>query len=848
MVPQSLKVRCQWLLWRFERRAGDPPDKKPRKVPYYVNGSPRHGELGGVADRSQLTLFDAAQRAMSVGRYDGVGFAFLDDDGLIGIDLDNVIDRETGAISERAQAIVRDCASFTQYSPSGLGLHVYVQGKAKSCKCDDIGVELYCGGRFFTFTGHHYAGTPEEVEPIRAEILDGLIAMIEAAKEERRARTRPSAAPTASPQPSATTTKIDNDFARVNEAAIGNLDAWVSALFPAAKRTAGGYRVTSSALGRELEEDLSIRTDGIVDWGVADLGDEREGRRTPVDLVIEWSGNKLPKDALHWLAGRLGMELRQPNGRKKKPGGGGTTPAPADEDDSGFDESGTSLPVIKWVAGELPEIIDAAEAALIAADRGFYQRSGMVVRVIRRDTPSVRNYKREPGALGIVMVDPPHLVETLTRVAYWQKFETRTKKFRRINAPEQAASTYLARRGHWKLPRLRATLSAPTLRPDGSLLQSPGYDIESQSWYDPCGVEFPKIPNNPTMDEAADAIQLLHKAFGTFPFDTKADLSVALSLVLCALVRRSLTAAPMGAITAPVMASGKTLLADCVAIMATGVSAPAMKYPDSDEEAVKTLLAVLAEGDPVVLIDNIERPLQGDALCSMLTSETYRGRILGRTEMMDVPTTTLFMATGNQLVIAGDLRTRALLCRLDPKVERPEEREFKADLRQWMTTHRPRLVAAGLTVMRAFIASGVRVEDVVKPWGRFEHWSAMVRAPLVWLGFDDPCETLKALEDEDPERNEYMRLIHAWSECFGDKARTAREAVEEASELDQARDGPRAMWDILREIALDRGGQFNVKRLAKWLGRHKGRRVGGRQLASGGERDHVALWKVEEVK
>lgn len=250
----------------------------------------------------------------------------------------------------------------------------------------------------------------------------------------------------------------------------------------------------------------------------------------------------------------------------------------------------------------------------------------------------------------------------------------------------------------------------------------------------------------------------------------------------------------------------------------------------------------------MVLIDNIERPLQGDALCSMLTSETYRGRILGRTEMMDVPTTTLFMATGNQLVIAGDLRTRALLCRLDPKVERPEEREFKADLRQWMTAHRPRLVAAGLTVMRAFIASGVRVEDVVKPWGRFEHWSAMVRAPLVWLGFDDPCETLKALEDEDPERNEYMRLIHAWSECFGDKARTAREAVEEASELDQARDGPRAMWDILREIALDRGGQFNVKRLAKWLGRHKGRRVGGRQLASGGERDHVALWKVEEVK
>jgi hypothetical protein len=73
----------------------------------------------------------------------------------------------------------------------------------------------------------------------------------------------------------------------------------------------------------------------------------------------------------------------------------------------------------------------------------------------------------------------------------------------------------------------------------------------------------------------------------------------------------------------------------------------------------------------VVLIDNVERPLEGDTLCAVLTSEAYRQRVLGRTEMMSVPTTTLFLATGNHLVISGDLRTRALLCRIDPKVEHP---------------------------------------------------------------------------------------------------------------------------------------------------------------------------------
>jgi hypothetical protein len=132
------------------------------------------------------------------------------------------------------------------------------------------------------------------------------------------------------------------------------------------------------------------------------------------------------------------------------------------------------------------------------------------------------------------------------------------------------------------------------------------------------------------------------------------------------------------------------------------------------------MLAVLAEGDQVVLIDNVERPLEGDTLCVVLTSEYYRQRVLGRTEMMSVPTTTLFLATGNHLVISGDLRTRALMCRIDPKTEHPEQRQFDVELREWMTRERPKLVAAGLTMMRAFIATGQRPREQCETWGRFE--------------------------------------------------------------------------------------------------------------------------------
>jgi putative DNA primase/helicase len=102
----------------------------------------------------------------------------------------------------------------------------------------------------------------------------------------------------------------DDFFGRVNEAALAGLHAWVPVLFPAAREYHGGFRVASVDLGRDLEEDLSIIPEGIVDFGVADMGDEREGKRTPIDLVLEWAPRiyddpldapTSPFDAAQWL-------------------------------------------------------------------------------------------------------------------------------------------------------------------------------------------------------------------------------------------------------------------------------------------------------------------------------------------------------------------------------------------------------------------------------------------------------------------------------------------------------------------------------------------------------------------
>ena len=80
-----------------------------------------------------------------------------------------------------------------------------------------------------------------------------------------------------------------SSFRRLNDEAVANYDRWVPKLFPEAKRQAsGGWRVSSAALGRELEEDISFAPEGIKDFGVHDMGDPRGGKRTPIDVVMEW--------------------------------------------------------------------------------------------------------------------------------------------------------------------------------------------------------------------------------------------------------------------------------------------------------------------------------------------------------------------------------------------------------------------------------------------------------------------------------------------------------------------------------------------------------------------------------
>ena len=141
-IPEELKVRPQWVVWRA---VGEKPDK----VPY----SARTGRKASSTNLMTWSTFEETQGAYKSGEYAGLGFVFSSGDPFTGVDLDGCVDAKTGEVAAWAMEIVHYLDSYTELSASGTGLHIIVQGLQVPNRRKGE-VEVYSSKRFFTVTGH----------------------------------------------------------------------------------------------------------------------------------------------------------------------------------------------------------------------------------------------------------------------------------------------------------------------------------------------------------------------------------------------------------------------------------------------------------------------------------------------------------------------------------------------------------------------------------------------------------------------------------------------------------------------------------------------------------------------
>lgn len=147
-IPAELKALPQWILWKSELR-----NNKPTKVPYQVDG-----EMAQANNRRTWSTFASAVKFYLEGDYDGIGFVFSRQDNYIGVDIDKcVVD---GKPNTFATEIIDTLDSYTEFSPSGKGIHIIIKGNLPQSvlgtgrKNTKHGLEIYSYGRYFSFTGN----------------------------------------------------------------------------------------------------------------------------------------------------------------------------------------------------------------------------------------------------------------------------------------------------------------------------------------------------------------------------------------------------------------------------------------------------------------------------------------------------------------------------------------------------------------------------------------------------------------------------------------------------------------------------------------------------------------------
>ncbi|MFJ8116664.1 phage/plasmid primase, P4 family [Bacillus mycoides] len=164
-IPAELKNTPHWILWRSEVRNG-----KKTKVPYQING-----EMAQSNNKRSWSTFPTIINFYEKGGYDGIGFMFSKDDPFVGIDIDHCI--QEGALTSLAEDVIETLQSYTEYSPSGDGIHIIakgtlpLKGPGTGRKNVDLGLEVYRHGRYFTFTGDCLDQVPVEDRTDELKVL-----------------------------------------------------------------------------------------------------------------------------------------------------------------------------------------------------------------------------------------------------------------------------------------------------------------------------------------------------------------------------------------------------------------------------------------------------------------------------------------------------------------------------------------------------------------------------------------------------------------------------------------------------------------------------------------------------
>lgn len=825
-IPQGLKDRPQWVAWRREERNG-----KLTKVPYNAIS----GKTASITKPNDWTTFEQAIAALEAGGYDGIGFVLTADDPFAGVDLDHCLDPATGVIEPWALAIVDQLHSYTERSPSGTGLRIFVKGTLLGKGRKKGPIEFYCDARYLTVTGDHLTATPLTIEE-RHETLQLVHA-------EHFPKSKPNGKGGRPPQPitAADETQLARMFGAKNGEKIHKL--WKG-------EWSGDYPSQSEAdsalcchlaywLGRDPERmDRMFRKSQLM----REKWDSRRGESTygadcmanacatvtetyqePLtvaerlaklralsaeDLKATW------KDYVTGVSANDHQTVLTEIARLSDIGIN-TLKATLREDQEkrkqqAVEESIGDRTGILYRPEDVCAIAHEVETAMRAriADGECIRFGDNVVRVTIQTLPHTHQADSDLPAVPTAQFDLMTPTKLLPLVERAVVLETLTRSGRSpISVPRSVLDQILV--NPHDLTKVTGLSAHPLVTRDGRIIVAPGIDPSTRLLlYGPRLEGLRPYSKREALGGIKDISRLL---FNGFEFASGLDRVAALALLLTAIERKLMDMSPGFLITAAQQSLGKTTLARLIHLILTGTDAPIFTWPDDDDvEVQKLLLSTLLRSPEIVTFDNIGDGMtfRSPALSSAMTSATKQGRLLGHNRDAVVSTSVVFVLTGNNVTLANDEASRIIPIRLTTKEASPHKRTFThPDVMRHALEIREPVLRHAIGVIAGFHASSERLTVIPS---RFPQWDMFVRYPLIWAGLKDVGMVFDKNIESSPELGAHRALlrqvlnIYDWGE-FSASDLVYAANPRRAPESDQMTGQPEKWYGpdpILREALL----------------------------------------------
>ena len=679
-IPRDLRDRDQWVVWRHEKRSG-----KLTKVPYGACS----GQPASSTDPATWATYEATVQAYRRGGCTGIGYVFSPEDGFCGIDLDNSRDAETGLLKPWARQIIENLDSYTEVSPSGRGVKIFIRGHKPGDRCrrkyHDGEIEVYDRDRFFTLTGWRLGSVPADIN----ECQDALASLY----------TQVFGPPAVPPQPAQASAEAAAaaeipQLVRMTDEAILRLASsprrrdgkgekfdtlwngrW-NDYFNSASEADASVVFTLAYYTKDREQlDRLFRQSKLC----REKWDQQHGAKTYGQMTID--------KALEIVTGQY-----RPRKRQSVSAAAAAVPQNA----TALPGVSNSLPEVFLPGGPVPILVAADHLGrlLVQADRYFLRGSALVA--LAED---------DDGQPILETVRPAALASIFESVAQLKAFARNHGQFMEVPAvcSEQEgkvilnASTF---RMHFPVIRLLSRCPVLTER-DGGLVQVSGYDRDS-------GVlTFGEPAPDMSLEDAAS---LLSEMLADFRFATPADRARALAAIITpALVFGDLLGgrAPVDLGEADASQSGKGFRNKLTAAVYNQSVRTVTQKRGGVGSLEETFNTVLIRGHSFVALDNIRGTINSPAVESFLTEDSYLARVPHQAAVEIDPRRMVVQLTSNKADITVDLANRSSCVRILKQPQGYQYRQYpEGDVLDHVRANQALYLGAVFTVVRAWHATG----------------------------------------------------------------------------------------------------------------------------------------------